>query len=210
MLTRLLLIALLLPAWAWAEAPITAEGETSPAVAETSAPLGEADQEALRTLLSEATAALNNLDAKAVGSYLAPGFVITLADQSVITSSAELDAYFTRTFHAEGAPIKGIHFSLQPSEQALFIDNRSGMVYGTSTERYTLADDSTLVLNTHWTATVVKEQGRWLVQGFHAGVNMLDNPILSEVRMGNSTWGGIGMAIGFIAGVFLSRALRRG
>lgn len=171
--------------------------------------LGEADHQALRKLMVEATAALNDLDAGALGKHLADGFVLTFADQTVITDPAQLDGYIASYFTGENAPVKSVRFIPEATEKVLFIDARTGVVYGTSADTYTLANDTSLVFDTHWTATVVKQEGRWLVQTFHAGVNMLDNPILDAAGQGSLLSGGIALVVGLLIGALLMRMFRR-
>ena len=190
---------------AWAE---STPSTTNPDSTSTTA-LGEADHDALRKLMTEATGALNRLDAAALAKYLADGFVLTFADQTVITDMAELDGYIAGYFTADNAPLKSVSFVPEATEQVRFIDSRTGVVYGTSADTYTLADDTSLVFDTHWTATVVKEDGRWLVQTFHAGVNMLDNPILDATSQGSLFSGGVALLVGLLAGAFLMRLFRR-
>ena len=171
--------------------------------------LGEADHDTLRKLMVDATAALNGLDSATLAKYLADGFVLTFADQTVITDLAEFDGYLAKYFTGENAPLKSVHFVPEATGKVRFIDSRTGVVYGTSADTYPLADGTNLVLDTHWTATVVKEDGRWLVQTFHAGVNMLDNPILDATSQGGFITGGIALIVGLVTGAILMRIFRR-
>jgi len=205
----LLLAFQITPLWA-EETPAAQPDETTSAAVTNESALGEADHEALRRLLSDATAALNHLDSQALSTYLAPNFAVTLVDQRVLTSTAQLNDYFDKYFKGKSAPLKAVAFNPVATIKTVFIDGHTGVVYGTSTDHYTLADNSTLDIDSHWTATVVKRDGRWLVQTFHAGVNMLDNPILEKVRQANYLWGAIGLFIGLLLGALLMRALKRG
>lgn len=190
---------------AWAEVPPSTMGADSASAAE----LGEADHDTLRKLMIDTTAALNDLDSATLAKYLAHGFVLTFADQTVITDLADFDGYIANYFTGENAPLKSVNFVPEATEQVRFIDSRTGVVYGTSADSYTLADGTNLVFDTHWTATVVKEDGRWLVQTFHAGVNMLDNPILEATGQGGFMWGGIALIVGLVTGAILMRTFRR-
>jgi len=206
MLRHVSVLALLLQVLpAWAEVPASTMSVESASKTE----LGEADHDTLRNLMIDATAALNDLDSAMLAKYLADGFVLTFADQTVITDLAEIDNYIANYFTGENAPLKSVNFVPEATEKVRFIDSRTGVVYGTSADTYTLADDTNLVLDTHWTATVVKENGRWLVQTFHAGVNMLDNPILEATSQVGFISGGIALIVGLVTGAFLMRIFRR-
>lgn len=199
------LMLVLTATFAWAD---KAPGSANPDPA-AQAPLGESDHEALRALMAELVAALNSLDGPALTQHLAQGFVLTFADQSVITEQAQLDAYIGDYFKADGAPLQSVQFVPEAAEKVRFIDSRTGVVHGDSADTYTLTDGSSLTLDTRWTATVIKEDGRWLVQTFHAGVNMLDNPILHAAGKSSLTLGGAGLLVGLLLGALAMRMFRR-
>lgn len=206
MLRHILLLVLALqlsPLWA-AEMSNNPAGGAMPA-----ATFSEADHEALRALMVNASTALNNLDTKALGNYLAPNFAVTLADQSVITNLTQLDEFFQKYFVGKDAPLKAITVTPEATVKTIFIDTHTGIVYGTTKDHYTLTDDSSVDLDAHWTATVVKNGGNWLIQTFHSGVNMVDNPIIDKVRQGSLIWAVVSLLVGLLAGVILSRVLRK-
>ena len=171
--------------------------------------LSEADHDALRGLLVDATAALNRLDTSTLAQYLADGFVLTFADQHVVTDLGQLDSYVRNYFEGSDAPLKAVHFAPQATELTRAIDGRTGLVYGTSTDTYTLADGTSLSLDTHWTATVVRQDGGWRLQGFHAGVNMLDNAIINAVQRRILVWAAVALAVGLVMGTVIAPLLRR-
>lgn len=186
----------------WAEAPTSVANTQA---VEAPAARGEPDHAALRQLMKEATASLNELDSTRLSQFLADDFVLTFADQTVITELGQFEEYLDTYFREAAAPLKSLHLVPEATETTQFIDQRTGVVYGTSADTYTLADDSRLVLNTHWTATVIEDDGTWRIRAFHAGVNMLDNPILDATRQTGYLWGGLGLIIGFLIGALLMR-----
>ena len=168
-----------------------------------------ADHEQLRGLLQEATRAVNEYDLDALGRLLAPGFVVVVADQTVITDPDGLKAYFHSMFRAEDAPLRGI--SIEPQALALsqFIDDRVAVDYGMSTDTYLLPGDQPLIMESRWTATLVKNEGHWQIQSLHAGVNILDNPILTAARQGSYLWALGGLVLGALLGWMVGRRRRR-
>ena len=168
-----------------------------------------ADHEQLRGLLQEARRAVNEYDLDALGRLLAPGFVVVLADQTVITDLDGLKAYFHAMFRAEDAPLRGI--SIEPEALALsrFIDGRVAVDYGMSTDTYLLPGEQPLSMESRWTATLVQTEGRWQIQSLHAGVNILDNPILTAARQGFYLWALGGLLLGALMGWMVGRGRRR-
>ena len=65
-------------------------------------------------------------------------------------------------------------------------------------------------VQTRWTASLVRENGRWLITAFHSSANAFDNPILDKARqLAMLQWGGIGTAAGALIGVLVGRAVGR-
>jgi hypothetical protein len=62
-----------------------------------------------------------------------------------------------------------------------------------------------LEFKSRWTATVVKEGGRWLLASYHISLNALENPILDTAKR-SLLWVGLGAGVGgLLLGVLLAR-----
>jgi hypothetical protein len=60
-------------------------------------------------------------------------------------------------------------------------------------------------LKNRWTATVVKEDGRWKLASYHVSMNVLDNPILNAAKSG-LVWIGLGaLVLGSVGGLIVGR-----
>jgi hypothetical protein len=64
-------------------------------------------------------------------------------------------------------------------------------------------------LKNRWTATLVKEDGRWLIAGYHVSANVLDNPVLDAAKTAMYWTGGITLVIGFVLGIIGSMVVRK-
>ena len=87
-------------------------------------------------------------------------------------------------------------------------DDRFGVVRGSNTEMYELANGNAYTFKTRWTATMIKDQGTWKILAIHNGTNFLDNPLLEAAEDSVYYFGGGGLVIGLILGVLIGR--RRG
>jgi ketosteroid isomerase-like protein len=157
----------------------------------------EADHAALRALRAAVVTAINSRDVDALMGCLAPEFVFTAADQTALTDRAAVDAFLSRWFKDEKGPLKSL--TSQPTADILtrFTDANSGYCYGSVKDTYTLKDGRTVTVHGRWTAVVVKQGGAWKVAAAHAGVNFVDNPVMTLRTM--SWYRKLGVALGLAA-----------
>jgi hypothetical protein len=171
----------------------------------------EADHHALRALLGAVTESLNTDDLGKLQSHLATSFVITFADQKRFTEAAAIQAYrdnLRRERHLERATFAPVADAL-----TTFLDADCGVCTGTSSDSFSFAGGTTVTLISRWTATVVRQNGEWKIAALHAGVDLLDNPLLAGARdfatklaIGAALIAGI---LGLIIGVILGRRRAR-
>src|SRR5262249_55103575 len=119
---------------------------------------------------------------EALEPVLAPHFSIVLVDGQLITDVSALKAYYARLLDPKTGPVRSIR--LDPSADALteFLAPDVGVCHGTSSDTFVLRTGTTRVLQSRWTATLVKTGGAWKIAALHAGTNVLDNPILDGYR----------------------------
>ena len=163
----------------------------------------EQDHEELRALLRTVTDAINTRDLDELTSVLHDSFSLTLVDQTHVTAIDQIGVYFQEQFDDESALLESLR--IDPSADILteFISETVGVNYGTSVDTYTLKSGRTVVVNSRWTATAVKTDNGWKISTIHAGVNMLDNPVLTALQNVRYLWAAGGVAAGLFAwGVF--------
>ncbi|HWI60073.1 MAG TPA: DUF4440 domain-containing protein [Bacillota bacterium] len=169
----------------------------------------EADHVALRQLRDKITAGINNLDAKALTPCFAKGFAFTTVTQTVLTNQAQIQDFFDQMFHSSTGLLTGMHTEPTADILTRFIDQNTGVCYGSTKDTYTLRSGQTVTMNLRWSATVVKEDGQWKVALAHAGTDFLNNPVLTKVSsfwrsvaIGSGIGGGL---LGLLLGVMLAR-----
>ena len=164
----------------------------------------EADHAALRQLRDTVVAAINNLDGKALASCFAREFAFTTVNQTVITNQAQFQEFFDRTFHSPDSLVTGIHTEAAADILTRFIDENTGVCYGSSKDTYTLKSGGTATMNNRWSATMVKENGEWKVALAHVGTDFMSNPVLDRaVSAAKRLAFGVGIGgliLGFIVG----------
>ena len=139
----------------------------------------EADQVAVQALLPQVAAALAGEGGGQLDDLLAPGFRLTAIDQHTVGSVSELRAHLAGLRAAHG--IQSIAIAPLCDGPATFTGSDTGFCTGSTVNTFITASD-TLVLNARWTATVVRDHGRWKVATLQAGVDPTDNPLINRSR----------------------------
>jgi uncharacterized protein (TIGR02246 family) len=143
----------------------------------------EADHAALRQLRDKAAAAINNLDGQALATCFAKEFVFTTVNQTVITNQTQFQEFFDRMFHAPNALVTGMKAEATADILTRFIDENTGVCYGSTKDTYTLKSGGAVTMNNRWSATVVRENGEWKVAVVHVGTDFMNNPVLDRAAV---------------------------
>ena len=187
----------------------TLRAQTPPA---TNAAPGAPDEQTL----SEITAirngmvdALNKNDMEHLLPYLHPDIVVTWANAEVSHGPAEVRQYYEKMMTGPDKRVDSVSIAPVVEGRQLYGPNVL-ISYGSLGDHFKLTDGSDLPLNSRFSSLLVKENGKWLIKGFHASANVFDNPILSIVAKRVALWsalisGVIGAAIGFIGGKLLRK-----
>lgn len=168
----------------------------------------EQDHEELRAMMRTITSAISNGDTEAMIPLLHETFSITMVDQTLITSADDLRAFFQKRFTAEDAILESM--TIEPKADILteFLSDTVGVNYGTSTDTYKFKSGKEVVVNSRWSATVIHTEDGWKLSTVHAGVDMLDNPVIGAIKSTRYLWGGIGGIVGLLVGMLLMRLKR--
>lgn len=103
---------------------------------------------------------------------------------------------------------KGYSTPPTPDELTILHGTNTGVSFGESVAQYNLFGRPFEFRN-RWTATLVKDNGRWQLASYHVSVNALDNPLINAAKRSLLAAGGLAGAIGLILGIVLGRAGRR-
>ena len=91
-----------------------------------------------------------------------------------------------------------------PDELTIFYGNNTGVSFGHTIAQYKLLGKE-LELKSRWTATLVKENGRWLLAGYHVSMNVLDNPLINAAKGGLYLAAGAALVGGLVLGLLLGK-----
>lgn len=145
------------------------------------APPGEADHDELRVMLVTVTKAINEGNFESLEPLLADKFIFTTSDQVTFDSLEGIKAHYETVFQSGEYPVTALVVQPEATILTEFIDDNNGYCYGTAVETYTLKTGKPLVMNSTWTGTVTKVDGKWKLATAHVGIHFMDNPIIDAL-----------------------------
>jgi ketosteroid isomerase-like protein len=211
-----------LPATAQSPSPAppaaTAEGATAapPSGAEAAAtpagqPAGEDPaHDELRALRDGLLEAMNQGDVERELTYLHPNVVVTWHDATVSRGRDGVRAYLLRMLQGPEKKVAKYGADVNVDELTILYGGDTGISFGSAVEHFEMTSGRTIDLPARWSATLVEQDGRWLVASLHCSDNLFDNPLLSAARKLAYGAGGAGLLAGLLAGVFMGRRRRPG
>lgn len=131
-------------------------------------------------------------------TFLDPDVVVTWQNGEVSRGPAEVRAYYDRMMKGERPIVQKV--TADPRVLGRRLGPDWAVSWGNLNDHFVLTDGSELALNSVFTITTAKRDGRWLLTGYHASVNAFDNPVLKLATRRVATWSVIG---GAVAGVLL-------
>ncbi len=173
-----------------------AQDDANPAVASN-------DHEELRKLRTDVIAAIESRDVDKMLEFVHPDIVVTWQDGEATQGVDQLRAFYDRAGKDAFVGYKVPH---QPDDLSIIHGGDTAISKGYVIANYHLMGKD-YEFKSRWTATLVKQDGKWLVAGYHVSLNALDNPILNTAKSALWVAGGIGLAIGGIV-VFILKKRR--
>jgi ketosteroid isomerase-like protein len=172
----------------------------------------QAAHEALRALKQDAEQAFNRMGASGkredfdvLLDYVTDDVVLAAMNGQFAVGKKGLIAYFERMMTGPDRSVQSIHHKFDVADLTVLYGGDTGVAYGTSVGTYELSDGLSFVVDTNWTATMVKQDGRWRLASFQFGPNIFDNPVLNRA-VNALRWGvGLALVIGLLIGFLVGR-----
>lgn len=161
------------------------------------------DHVELRALKDHLVKAISNGDMDAIEPLLHPNVVVTWQDGEVCKGPAAVRKFYADMAAKSKKTFQGYKVPPTADEPTiLYSGGTTGVAYGHNVGVFHLAGKDFEMKN-RWTATMVKENGKWLLSSYHVSMNILDNPLLNAVKVVAV----VGTVIALIAGLVIGRAL---
>jgi uncharacterized protein (TIGR02246 family) len=163
----------------------------------------------LRAVRDGMLAAMNSGDIEAQLRFLHPNATITWHNAEVSRGHEGVRGYLNRMLNGPSKVVERFGAEVNVDELSILFGGDTAIAFGSADEHFTLTGGRTFDFTGRWSATLVKENGKWLVANLHTSDNIFDNPLLN--RAVSALWwvGGGALLIGLFAGWLIGRRRRR-
>lgn len=162
------------------------------------------DHAELRTLRTEVIAAIEKGDIDSVLQHVTPDVVVTWQDSTVCKGRDGLKAFFEKV--GKGT-FKGYEVPPTPDDLTILSGGDTGISYGSTVAAYHLLGKE-YEIRSRWTATLVKQDGKWLLAAYQVSMNVLDNPLLNTAKKALWVAAGAALLLGSAVGWWIGRRKR--
>ena len=164
----------------------------------------------LRAVRDSLIQAANKNDVDAILAHLHKNVVVTWMDGTVSRRHDGVRSYYDRMMKGDQRIVDSVTISPVVDELSIIYGGGSTAVaFGSSDDEFKLRRGLAFKVHSRWTATLVKEEGKWLVTAFHASASLFDNPLLNTAKQMVYWVGGIAGVGGLLLGALIARLLRR-
>lgn len=179
-----------------------------PVSSQTQPPTEDPAHNELRALRDGLLDAINKGDIERELTYLHPNVVVTWHDATVSRGRDGVRQYMNRMLTGPDKVVESFGADVDVDELTILYGGDTGISFGSAIEHFKMTSGRTLDLPARWSATLVKENGRWLIANLHASDDLFDNPLLAMARRAAWWAGGIALIVGLALGFFLGRRRR--
>src|SRR5436190_3802072 len=111
--------------------------------------------------------------------------------------------------HGSAKVVEKFGAEVKVDELSILYGGDTAIAFGSAHEHFTLAGGRQLDFTGRWSATLVKDGGKWLIANLHTSDNIFDNPLLNAAKK-LLAWVGVGALLaGLVGGWLLGRRGRR-
>jgi len=142
----------------------------------------KATHDELRAMRDGLLAAVNKNDVEGIVGYMETNVVVTWQNAEVSRGREGVRAYYDGLMAGPNRLIQSFSTTVNVDELTILYGDSTGIAFGSSDDHFKLTSGLDLSLKDRWTATVVKEQGRWLIASFHISANVFNNQLLSGAK----------------------------
>ena len=153
--------------------------------------------EAITRLRDGLIDSFNKGDMDRLLTHLDTNVVVTWQNAEVSKGREAVRQYYNRMMVGENRVVESI--SAEPVVEGRVQDQNSAISFGQMNDVFKLRDGMEFRLNSRFSAALVRQEGKWVVRGFHASGNVFDNEIQHAIVRKVVTWTAIGVGLAGLA-----------
>ncbi|HEY3914058.1 MAG TPA: nuclear transport factor 2 family protein [Verrucomicrobiae bacterium] len=142
----------------------------------------EATHNALRAMRDGLLDAVNKSDIERELTYLTTNVVVTWHDATVSRGREGVRDYYNRMINGPNKIVADFHADIKVDELTILYGDNTGIAFGSALEHFKFTNGKSIDLTGRWTATMIKQDGRWLVAALHVSSDIFDNIVLEMVK----------------------------
>ena len=154
----------------------------------------------LRKVRDDLTEAVNKNDLDRLLSHLHKNVVVTWMDGTVSRGLDGVRAYYEKMMKGDQRIVESVKINPAVDELSIIYGGNTAIAFGSSDDDFRLKRGLDFKVHNRWTATLVKEDSKWLIAAFHASASLFDNPLLNAAQRMMYWVGGIAVAVGLVLG----------
>jgi uncharacterized protein (TIGR02246 family) len=153
--------------------------------------------------------AFNKGDMEKVLTYVHPDVTVTWANAEVSHGHKGVREYHDKMMKGPEKRVDWV--KINPKVEGRKMYGADALIsFGSLDDVYHLTDGSEFNMQSRFSSLLVRENGKWLIKGFHASGNLFDNPVQNIVVKKVSLWVGIiAGVVGLLLGMGLMAMMKR-
>jgi ketosteroid isomerase-like protein len=136
----------------------------------------------LRAVRDGLLAGMNKGDIEAQLAYLHTNVVVTWHNAEVSRGHEGVRKYLDRMLKGSNKVVEKFSADVTVDELSILYGGDTAIAFGSAQERFTLAGGRQFDFTGRWSATLVKEGGKWLIANLHTSNNIFDNALLNAAK----------------------------
>lgn len=163
------------------------------------------DRIVLKTILADIETAINKKDLTSALKHIHPEGFIIFHNGTVAKGHEGISAFNDKMFKGNAAILKGHSTKATVDAPATFYDHDMAVAYGTVVDNFKFMDGLDMDVESKWSATIRKNEGKWQVVAMSFTANVFDNPILSNAKKSVMYFALGGFLLGLIICIFVGK-----
>ena len=159
----------------------------------------------LRALRDDALAAFHRRDIEGVMKHVHERIIFTPLDAEVCHGADEVRAYYQKMMEGPAAIVKDLTVEMTVDQLSSLHGEDTAIAAGTAAGSFELMAGLSFTTNDRWSATLVKQDGRWQVASLHFSSDLFDNPLLNAARKSRTIAAIVAVLVGLLIGYFIGR-----